>query len=62
MFDSNLDKITGGLIGGGLGRLMVHPTLAVDGSTWAVAYQDAQAGNVKFSDWSRCRDDRANTS
>ena len=48
VFDGNLDKIEGSMIGGGLGRLMKYPTLAVDGSTWVIAYQDGQGGSVKL--------------
>lgn len=48
VFDGSVEKITGGLIGGGLGRTMVHPTVAFEGSTWAVAYQDGQFGNIKI--------------
>jgi hypothetical protein len=48
VFDSNLSKVTGGLLGGGLGRVMVHPRVAVDGATWVVAYQAAQLGSVKL--------------
>ena len=47
VYDAGLAKLGGGLLGGGLGRTMVHPTLAVDGATWVVAYQDANPGNVK---------------
>jgi hypothetical protein len=47
VFDASLTKLAGGLIGGGLGRTMVHPTLAVDGATWIVAYTDSDPGNVK---------------
>jgi len=46
VFDANLDKVSGSLIGGGLGRTMTWPTISVDGATWAIAYQDAQYGNV----------------
>lgn len=46
VFDSSLTKIADGLIGGGLGRTMKYPTLAVDGTTWMVAYQNQQGGNV----------------
>ncbi|HEU4614388.1 MAG TPA: hypothetical protein VFS15_19970 [Kofleriaceae bacterium] len=48
VFDANLDKIDGSMIGGGLGRIMKYPMLAVDGSTWVVAYQDGQGGSVKL--------------
>ncbi len=46
VFDPSLTKLAGQLIGGGLGRTMVHPTLAVDGASWVVAYTDADPGNV----------------
>lgn len=48
VFDANLDKVSGSLIGGSLGRTMIWPTISVDGATWAIAYQDAQDGNVKL--------------
>jgi hypothetical protein len=47
VFDQNLDKIGGSLIGGGLGRTMLYPNLATDGASWVVAYQDGDPGNVK---------------
>jgi hypothetical protein len=48
VFDESLDKVDGSMLGGGLGRIMKYPMLAVDGSTWVVAYQDGQGGSVKL--------------
>jgi hypothetical protein len=48
VFDTGLASLGGSLIGGGLGRTMVHPVISSDGATWAVVYQDANNGNVKL--------------